>query len=217
MSSLTSNLHTVLTTTSSKPSQTHLIGLGLGASIALSFLSKYPGGAASFTGISFAIPLTAAARSLLVSLWIERVSLAEKWGMRIIADKACSRWFTVDQRNLEAWKAVKEMIESGTVAQLRKIAAVMIESLGADGDAEDGEGFWPVAILNRLETTSLFLAGSGDGVMPEEMESYPGFMKSGHGRFETVQRAGRVFWWDESKTTQIAAKIAAFIDRSEKS
>jgi pimeloyl-ACP methyl ester carboxylesterase len=137
--------------------------------------------------------------------------------MRIIADKACSRWFAADERNLEAWKAVKGMIESGSVTRLQDMVPAMIESLGTDTDIKDSDGFRPVAILNRLETRSLFLAGSGDGVMPEQMECYPGLMKSGNGRFETVQVAGRVFWWDESKTNQIAAKIAALVNGIEKS
>jgi pimeloyl-ACP methyl ester carboxylesterase len=217
ISSLTSNLHTLLTGTSSELSQTHLVGLGLGASIALSFLSKCPDSVASFTGISFAVPLTAAARSRQVSDWINRATLAEKLGMRITADKAVSRWFTADQRDLEAWNTVKGMIESGTVSQFQGMVAAMIESLGADGDAEDGKVFRPVAILNRLETRPLFLAGSGDGVMPEDMESYPSLMKSGSGRFEIVRNAGRVFWWDESKMAQISEKFAALIDGNGKS
>jgi hypothetical protein len=84
--------------------------------------------------------------------------------MRIIADKAISGWLKADQRNSETWKTVKAIVQSGEVDELCGLADAVIESFKWDS----------VGALGRLEVRALFLAGSGDGIMPEEMGSYLG-------------------------------------------
>lgn len=128
----------------------------------------------------------------IVAQWKERVTLAEKWGMRITSDKAVSRWLPADERGSKLWVTVKEIVESGTVEQ--RLTPAVLESFGLKQNVFTNEPFDPEKALTNLQVRSLFLAGSMDGVMPEEMSDYPMLMSAGNGHFGEVSRTSRIFW-----------------------
>jgi pimeloyl-ACP methyl ester carboxylesterase len=148
----------------------------------------------------------AAARAALANEWTERAALARRWGIRITADKAVARWMGAgEQRGSEGWRAVKGVVQSGGVDEFCGLVDVVVECL--EGDV--------VGELERLEVRALILAGSGDGVMPEDMAQYPQPVKRARGVFKVVENAGRVFWWDENKAGPTAEVLVKWIDGKE--
>jgi hypothetical protein len=95
----------------------------------------------------------------------------------VIADKTVSQWLTVDQRGSEMWKFVRGMLGR---AELEELEAGSF-SYDLKGDLER---------VGELGMRGLFVAGSEDGVLPEEMkEAVEGLMGVG---FVEVRRAKRL-------------------------
>lgn len=133
--------------------------------------------------------------------------------MRITSDKAVSRWLPADQRGSKMWMAVKDIVETGTVEEMQRLTPAMLESFGQEQSIGKDERFDPHDALKILKVRSVFLAGSMDDVMPEEMSGYPMLMNQGKGQFKEVARTGRIFWWDRKE--EAADLLVRWITSSE--
>jgi len=175
-----------------------LIGLGLGANIALAYLGqpekeKYAK-VSSFVGISF--PLSGSpflTETAIREKWDARITLANKWGMGITADKAVVRWFSVDARGTPDWVNVREMVAARGIEGMAKVSDAIVESVSS------GRGFDGRGVLGGLSIPSLFLTGSEDSVFPEEMENYPAATTAGLGRFMIIDRASRLAIYEKAE------------------
>lgn len=163
------------------------IGLGFGANIGLELLAHWPSIASTFIGSGFAIPDSPVIpRNTAVDEWRLRSSLAHSFGMGILADKAVARWFTVDARGGSEWARIRYMIASGSVEGMEKLSNAVVESVGHGTDDRGKE------ILKHLQVPALFICGSGDEALPEEMETYPSMMVNAKGTFSLIDRASRL-------------------------
>ena len=164
-----------------------LIGLGLGAHIALHFLAKNPTVASSFVGVGF--EYRSKTREEVEYEWSRRIYLNYNTEKRVglVADKAVARWFTADARNGPEWQRVRDMIARGCPEGMEIVVPAVMDSVGY-GDSE----YDMMRILGTITVPALFICGAGDFVLPEEMERYPALMKEGLGRFVEVRRASRL-------------------------
>ncbi|KUJ13814.1 alpha/beta-hydrolase [Mollisia scopiformis] len=164
-----------------------IVGLGFGANIALELLAKRRPIASTFVGIGFAISDSALTRrQQVVDDWPLRSSLARRFGMGILADKAVARWFTPDARRSAQWIRVREMIAAGSTEGMEKLSNAVIECAG-HGTEQRGQ-----RTLENLEVPALFLCGSSDESIPEEMETYPALMEKEKGLFILLDRTSRL-------------------------
>ncbi|KAF8859871.1 alpha/beta-hydrolase [Acephala macrosclerotiorum] len=164
-----------------------IIGLGFGANIGLALLADRPSISSTFVGIGFAIPDSAIIpRETAVDDWALRSSLARRVGMGITADKACARWFTADARGSPEWVRVRQMIAAGSIEGMEKLSNAVLEGVGHDTEQRGQK------MLESLEVPTLFLCGSSDAALPEEMETYPAMMRKEKGAFRLIPRASRL-------------------------
>ncbi|KAE8440347.1 hypothetical protein EG329_008456 [Mollisiaceae sp. DMI_Dod_QoI] len=164
-----------------------VIGLGFGANISLALLADRPSISSTFVGIGFAITDSAIVpRQTAVDDWALRSSLARRVGMGIIGDKACARWFTTDARGSPEWVRVRQMIAAGSIEGMESLSNAVLERIGYDTE-QRGQN-----MLKNLEVPTLFLCGSSDCALPEEMETYPAMMNKEKGTFILISRASRL-------------------------
>ncbi|MCJ1324219.1 hypothetical protein MMC10_000881 [Thelotrema lepadinum] len=168
-----------------------VVGLGLGASVALTYLSSttnYTVPISSFVGMSFRIPSSESMPEHEVrDKWNARIALAQRVGMQITGDKAVARWFSADARGSPEWDRVREMVAQGSAEWMRSSSQAAVESVSLVNRPRDMK-----TVLENLAVPALFLCGAGDGMLPEEMELYPELMKSGRGEFRRIDRGARL-------------------------
>ena len=112
--------------------------------------------------------------------------------MGLTADKAVSRWFTPDSRNGAEWTRVRGMIAEGSADGMEKVACAAVQSVGHNGSCYDGK-----RALGDLGVPALFVCGSGDGMLPEEMETYSAMMRDGMGKSVVIGRATRLVFCEQ--------------------
>lgn len=154
----------------------------------LALLKSQPSISSSFIGIGFAIPDSPVMlRQRAIDEWALRSSLARRVGMGILADKAISNWFTVDARGSSEWTRVRNMIAAGSIEGMEKLSNAVLECVGHNDTEQTGKH-----MLEDLQLSALFICGSGDADLPEEMETYPASMRNKKGTFKMIPRNSRL-------------------------
>lgn len=172
-----------------------MIGMGLGAAVALKYLDQAAAQhstlpmAASFIGISFPLPGSIVSSHQIQAKWDGRRELAQLYGMDITADKAVARWFSSDARDSSEWIRIQKIVANGSIEGMGLLSDAIAESVA--GHAKYGSlNLRPIVAALRIPT--LFLAGSEDEMFSEEMEEYPRLMKSGKGQFQVISQLSRL-------------------------
>ena len=169
-----------------------IIGLGLGASVALTYFAHTAStpivSISAFVGISFPIPASSSTSEQEVQdKWDARVALAQRVGMGITGDKAVARWFSADARNSAEWQRIYKIVASSSLEGMRRASSAAVESVAPkDGSPSVRTG------LKNLDIPSLFLSGAGDNMFPEEMEEYPKLMNGHLGAFKLISQTARL-------------------------
>lgn len=113
----------------------------------------------------------------------------------VIADKTVSQWLTVDQRGSEMWKIVRGML-----------GRAKLEELEAGSFPYDLRG--DLGRVGELGVRGLFVAGSEDGILPEEMRNAVEGM-TGVG-FVEVRRAKRLVMVE--RVEKFVGVVGAFLE-----
>ena len=170
-----------------------IVGLGLGASVTLTYLASALSSpivpVSTFIGISFPVPSSPSMTEKEVrDKWDARVLLAQRVGMGITGDKAVARWFSADARDSAEWQRVCKIVANGSLEGMRRVSAAAVESVAAPDRSPNvvRQG------IENLTIPALFLSGAGDNMFPEEMEEYPKMMKSHLGSFKLISRSARL-------------------------
>jgi pimeloyl-ACP methyl ester carboxylesterase len=190
MEELIQQLHDLVVLKCPDVSKTTIVGLGFGTWIAVQLLNKHKL-ASNLVVISFVLPTS---NSILESLrkdLSDRVTLAQKWGMQVIADKAAVTWMSQDDRNSEKWNRMKGIILETSVEELRSLSSCYILSL---------DSYWADANVSEhpfqlTDVRVLFVTASSDGDMPEKMASCLALTGSHPPELKVIQQAPRLFWW----------------------
>jgi pimeloyl-ACP methyl ester carboxylesterase len=203
----------VLNSLSIDPQHTHTVALGVGAMIAIHLLASHPTLVATFTGISFSVPNTQNEGNVMICEWVDRVELAQRWGMRITADKAVARWMDPSLRATMEWENIRDMVR-GTSAEAMEALTPTIKQW-AGSNSKDRKSFMSSGylLLQSLNVASLFIAGSNDfGTISEDMKGYPTIMQ-GDGCFIEVERSGRLPWWEYGARQRFMTLLYEWIER----
>jgi pimeloyl-ACP methyl ester carboxylesterase len=182
-----------------------LVGLGIGASVALSLIHAKPmlhadtdsqSGPIKFSGligINFALPGSDSVKPERVIRDVDlRVDIARRIGnLKACADKACVRWFTQDARDSPEWSRVRKIVLNASVEGIALSKAAQVEAVSEPERSDfyyDGRKF-----LEELDCPALFVVGRDDGMMVEEMAEYSRLAsRSITTSFCELERAGRL-------------------------
>ena len=123
--------------------------------------------------------------------------------MRIIADKAVASWQDHSLRGTDTWHAIRKCAYELGQERFVRLGRAATNTY-ANGEAN-------VQLLEGVGMPCLFVVGSEDGTLPEEMETYPTHMKVDIAKkFVKIEHAGRFPWWEAE--TQRTGFVKALMD-----
>ncbi|OIW31643.1 alpha/beta-hydrolase [Coniochaeta ligniaria NRRL 30616] len=175
-----------------------IVGIGLGATIALGLISRpLPQSQhredlsiGAFVGVSFPIGGSRShTEAIAKKKRLERGDIADRSGMVALANYSVARWFSPDARGSREYIRVRDMVAGASAEGLRRLVPEVVGSMRSGTTTSP---FDTASVLAGLSVPSLLVCGELDVDLHAEMATYPVVMRQGLGRFAAVRGAARL-------------------------
>ena len=132
-----------------------VIGVSMGGVTSINFAIRHPDMLNKFVACDCNVASSPANNTA----WDERIQLAKKEGMPVLADATVKRWFTSANHESANAKKTTQMVADASVDGFEQNAGAL-----CNYDLKDK--------LPGMKTPGLLIAGEGDGKMPEVMQKF---------------------------------------------